>query len=78
MAEYALTEIQHLYGIERKADEQELSSEDRAALRQRLAVPILDTLEKWMEKNYKKFLPKSRMGKAIAYTYGLWLRIGTI
>jgi transposase len=75
MAEYALAEIQHLYRIERQADEQELSSEERAALRQRLAVPILDTLEKWMEKNYKKFLPKSRMGKAIAYAHGLWPRM---
>jgi hypothetical protein len=75
MGKYVLAEIQHLYGIERKADEGELSPDERAALRWRLAVPILDTLEKWMERHYPKVLPKSRMGKAISYAYALWPRM---
>lgn len=75
LAEHALTEIQQLYIIERKADEKELSPEETAALRQKLATPILDALEKWMEKTYPKVLPKSRMGKAIAYAYSIWPRM---
>ena len=75
LAEHALTEIQQLYIIERKADEKELSPEETAALRQKLATPILDALEKWMEQTYPKVLPKSRLGKAIAYAYSIWPRM---
>ena len=41
----------------------------RCELRQRLAAPILDSFEKWMEQNYGKVPPRSRMGQAITYTY---------
>ena len=57
------------------AEEQNLSLEQRAELRQRLAAPILLSLETWMEKTYKTVLPKSLMGQAIAYSYSLWPRM---
>jgi transposase len=75
LAEYALKEIQHLYRIEGMADEQQLEDEDRKALREKLSVPILDSFEKWMEKIYPTVLPKSRIGQAISYSYGLWPRM---
>ena len=47
------------------ADNDEFAPEQRAELRQRLATPIMDALERWMEATYPKVLPKSRMGQAI-------------
>ena len=75
LAQYALKEIQQLYRIEQMADEQNLSFEERAKLREKLAAPILLSLEKWMEKTYTTVLPKSLMGKAISYSYSLWPRM---
>lgn len=75
LSEYALAEIQKLYNIERMADKQELSDEERAALRRKLATPILNSFEKWMEQTYQKVRPKSLIGKAIKYTYALWGRM---
>lgn len=75
LAEHALKEIQELYRIERMADKEELSCLQRAELRQRLATPILESLEKWMEQTYPQVLPKSRTGQAIAYAYPLWPRM---
>jgi transposase/IS1 family transposase len=75
LAEHVLKEIQELYRIERMADKEELSCQKRVSLRRKLAVPILDSLEKWMEQTYPKVLPKSRTGQAIAYAYPLWPRM---
>ncbi len=75
MAEYALGQIQLLYKIERKAVEDNLSYEEIAIQRQKLAGPILDAFQGWLEANYKTVLPKSRMGEAIKYTYSLYPRL---
>lgn len=75
LAAYALKEIQNLYRIEAMADEKSLSFEGRAELRMELAAPIMDSLEKWMERTYPTVLPKSRMGEAISYSYTLWPRM---
>ena len=63
--------IQDLYNVEYMADEQQLSYEERAALRQRLAGPLLDAFELWLQNTYPKVLKRSLMGKAIAYAYPL-------
>lgn len=73
--EYALAEIQKLYNIERMADEQQISNEERAVLRREQAAPTLDSFEIWMEQTYQKVRPKSLTGKAIKYTYSLWARM---
>ena len=75
LAGEALAQIQDLYRIERMADQQQLSPEQRKDLRQKLALPVLDAFEKWMEKTYPTVLPKSRIGQAIAYSYSLWKRM---
>lgn len=75
LAEYALKQIQELYHIEQIADARKLDAQGRCALRRRLATPILDSFEKWMEQTYGKVPPRSRMGQAITYTYPLWPRI---
>lgn len=75
LAEHDLKEIQELYRIEHMADKEELSYQTRADLRQKLATPIFESLEKWMEQTYPQVLPKSRTGQAIAYAYPLWPRM---
>lgn len=74
-AEYALTQIGKLYQIETMATEQQMDDEQRAALRKRLAYPILCAFEKWIVNYYPKVLPKGRMGRAISYTYSIFHRL---
>ena len=74
-AEYALEQIGLIYGVETMADEQNLSYEQRAELRSRLAYPILCAFEKWIVGYMPKVLPKGRMYKALTYTYALFHRL---
>jgi len=71
IAEFALSQIQLLYRLERKADEENISSQEQKAMRQQFARPIIESLEVWMEKTYPTVLPKSLTGKAIGYAYSL-------
>ena len=71
----ALTMIQNLYEIERKAREQELSFDQIKELRQYEAVPILNKLEDWLIDQSLKVLPKSAIGIAVNYTKNLWPRL---
>ena len=66
-ASHALTLIQQLYHLERKAKEQAFDSSDRQALRQQQAIPVLDQLKAWAIEHYPQVLPKSLIGKAIGY-----------
>lgn len=74
-AEYALVQIGMLYDVERRADEENLSFEERSDLRCRLSYPIMVAFEKWLVNEYPKVLPKGRMGKAIKYTYEIYHRL---
>jgi len=71
-AEYAITEIQKLYHIERRAREQELSAEQRHKLRLDESLPIMNELGKWMAAQVRTTLPKSPFGKALIYTVSRW------
>jgi transposase len=74
-AEYALEQIGLLYAVERRADEEHLSFEERAELRSRLSYPIMVAFEKWLVSQYPKVLPKGRIGKAIHYTYNIYHKL---
>jgi len=74
-AEYVLAEIQKLYAIERVASEKEYTFGERKDIRQQEALPVLQNLEKWLKKEIIITLPKSKIGKAIAYTLNLWPRL---
>jgi len=71
-ADHVLAQIQELYAIERKADEEELPAEEVLKLRQDKAVPILEALGKWMQQAYTEVLPQSAIGKALAYSLTRW------
>lgn len=74
-AEYALTEIQKLYAIERKAKDDNYTKQQRYTLRQQEATPILKALEQWMINEYPSVLPKSPIGVAIHYSLQRWEKL---
>jgi len=75
VAEYALEQIGLLYAIERKAKEQQLTAGEIFELRQAEALPILESLGKWMKETYIKSLPKSTIGKALGYSIERWQQL---
>lgn len=74
-AEKALKMFQNLYAIESIAREEKLQPDQIRILRQEKAVPVLQEMEAWLKKNAYEVLPKSAIGKAIAYTLNLWPRL---
>lgn len=74
-ADYALQQIQALYMIERRAKEEGMSYEERRQLRQEEAMPILTSMQEWLQENQHQVFPKSAIGKAIAYAGSLWNRL---
>ncbi|MDQ1149259.1 IS66 family transposase [Sphingobacterium zeae] len=71
-AEKALLMIQKLYAIERKAKHENLSAEQIKELRLTESLPIINELGKWIFEEIKSTLPKSQIGKAMAYAYARW------
>lgn len=72
VAQHALTEIQHLYMIERMCDEAGLDADARKAKRNELARPIMNAMKVWMETEGVKYSESSLIGKAITYAYTRW------
>lgn len=79
LAQYALTEIQKLYAVERKARESGLDAEKRKELRQNESAPILKGLKTWLMDNApakgSRVTPKSTIGMAISYALSMWGRL---
>ncbi|WP_162052564.1 IS66 family transposase [Pontibacter pamirensis] len=71
-AEKALTLIQHLYATERKAREGGLEAAAVKELRLTESLPVLNELGSWIFEEIKGTLPKSQIGKAMAYAYARW------
>jgi transposase len=65
-AEHVLGLIRGLYDIEREAREQELPEEELGSLREERGRPLLEELIEWTARSHD-VLPKSKMGKALAY-----------
>jgi hypothetical protein len=74
-AEYFLAAMQTLYSIERRAKDDNLSAKGVKELRQQEALPVLQDLKTWLQENYAQVLPKSPIGKAIAYSLPRWDRL---
>ena len=71
-AGYVLGLMQQLYTVERRCKEKELNYDLRKEVRMKEAIPILETLGKWMKEQYIQTLPKSTIGKALAYSIERW------
>jgi transposase len=70
LAHEALARIRQLYRIE--ADCRELPAEERRAIRQRETGPLLAVFDSWLDEQSRQVLPKSPLGKAVAYARNQW------
>jgi len=74
-AEHVLLLIQRLYAIERNAKEKKMTEDQRYDLRKDEAIPVLEELHGYLLQQKDRVVPKSAIGKAIAYTLNLWHRL---
>lgn len=74
-AEYFLKELQQLYAIERRGRQENMAPDQILQLRKLESVPVLQGLKTWLQENYTQVLPKSLIGKAIAYSLPRWDRL---
>lgn len=69
---YPLTLIARLYRIEHLADARGLAPDDRAALRQARAAPVLDRLHRWCVLTRAQEPPSTDLAKAAGYFVNHW------
>ena len=74
-AQKALDYIALLYMLEGNLKAEEASYEQIRKEREQKAYPILQQMESWMKQTYNSCTPKSPLGKAISYAFGMWPRI---
>lgn len=74
-AEWMLAQIQLLYTTERTAREQNYTHEQRLEVRQVESIPVLQNIHQWLQDNIMQVLPKSTIGKAIAYALARWEKL---
>jgi transposase len=74
-AAQALDYIGQLYAIEKHADKNEFSPDQRLELRRQKAKPILTESERWLTQTSLITPPKGLLGKAVNYTLRNWDRL---
>ena len=74
-AQKALDYIALLYMLEGNLKAEEANYEQIRKEREQKAYPILQQMESWMKQTYNSCTPKSPLGKAISYAFGMWPRI---
>jgi len=74
-AQKALDYIALLYMLEENLRHEEADHEQIRKKREQKAYPILQQMESWMRQTYNSCTPKSPLGKAISYAFGMWIRI---
>jgi len=71
-SQIVIEELRKLYLIERHARDKSFGPQERKALRQEMALPILSALRPRLEAMKEKSLPKSPLGKAARYCLNEW------
>ena len=71
-ASKALSLIQQLYAVERKAKEEQMQANHIKQLRLEESLPVINELGKWIFAEMKNTLPKSQIGKAMHYAMERW------
>lgn len=74
-AQKALDYIALLYMLEGNLKAEGADYEQIRKEREQKAYPILQQMESWMKKTYDSCTPKSPLGLAISYAFGMWPRI---
>lgn len=69
IAEYALTQTQHIYRIEYRYDKAGLSYEERKKKCRELAGHVMDAMTVWMETEGISYSPNFQIGEAITFAY---------
>ena len=72
IANEMMEKIGKLYGLEREFKTKGLSIDGIKQRRELQAVPILDGIQKWLEKYQPLTVPQSKLGKAISYATNNW------
>lgn len=72
LAHEAVDYIRKLYKVEKEAEENNLSNEERKALREKESKPVLLEIRIWLDSNYPKVPPQSAIGKAMFYALNNW------
>jgi len=76
LAQHALELFGQLYAIEQRIKDAGLSGDAVVALRQQESVPLLNTLQAWMQEQYPKLqLKKSPIAQAMAYCLPRWKKL---
>ncbi len=71
-ADFVLDQMQILYALEQRLRDENMGWEQRTEQRKKHAVPVLESLGKWLEENYYKHRPGSPLAKAIDYARSRW------
>lgn len=71
----AMKWIAQLYAIEREANEQQLSPEERTDRRLAQSLAVLDSLREWVFQIRPGVVPSSPLGKALAYLERRWMAL---
>lgn len=74
-ADWAIAHIQKLYRVE--ASFSEKTPEEKYALRQLHALPLLMEFKAWLDKTAQQTAPKTTLGEAVAYTLRQWGKLIT-
>ena len=74
-AKQALDYIALLYMLEGNLKADDADYEQIRREREEKAYPILQQMEVWMKQAYNNCTPKSPLGKAISYAFGMWPRV---
>jgi transposase len=72
-ADWALNHIQKLYRIETLIKDKTV--DERQAIRQEKALPLLEQLKQWLIKSEQSVLPKTKLGEAITYCLNQWGKV---
>jgi transposase len=72
-SDQAIAFIQKLYAIEKRNPNK--SDDERHAIRQAEAKPVIDKLKQWLEKTQHNTPPQSTLGKAVTYLHNQWERL---
>jgi len=74
-ADVALHYIRKLYAIEKRAQVEDLSSEELFRERQQKAKPVLDEIKEWLDAKSDKTPPRGLLGRAVCYALKQWPRL---
>ena len=74
-AMFVLNKMKVLYAIEDEARQKNMDHNQRLALRQEKAIPVLEELHTWLQDNLVHTTPQSLIGKAFAYSIRRWHKL---